>query len=74
MTRYRLHGLTQSYFTRKMTGYLEYKGIPYLLRRFYGVSEAATAAGFPGGVPAMETPDGDDPSPRARVSGARRAA
>jgi glutathione S-transferase len=59
MTPYRLHGLTQSYFTRKMTGYLEYKGIPYLLRRFYGVSEAATAAGFPGGVPAMETPDGE---------------
>jgi glutathione S-transferase len=48
----------QSYFTRKMTGYLEYKRIPYLLRRFFGVSEAALAAGFPGGVPAMQTPDG----------------
>jgi glutathione S-transferase len=59
MKPYRLHGMMQSYFTRKMTGYLEYKGIPYLLRRFYGLSEEAIAAGFPGGVPPMQTPDGD---------------
>lgn len=58
MKPYRLHGMMQSYFTRKMTGYLEYKGIPYLLRRFYGISPAALEAGFPGGVPAMQTPDG----------------
>src|SRR5690606_39016290 len=56
---YRLHGMVQSYFTRKMTGYLEYKGIPYLLRRFYGMSEESLAAGFPGGIPAMQTPDGE---------------
>jgi glutathione S-transferase len=56
---YRLHGLLQSYFTRKMTGYLEYKRIPYLFRRFYGVSPESAAAGFPGGVPAMQTPDGE---------------
>jgi glutathione S-transferase len=56
---YRLHGLMQSYFTRKMTGYLDYKRIPYGLRRFYGVSPEANAAGYPGGVPAMQTPDGE---------------
>ncbi|HEY8515511.1 MAG TPA: glutathione S-transferase family protein [Candidatus Binatia bacterium] len=59
MKPYRLHGMVQSYFTRKMTGYLEYKGIPYLLRRFYGMSEESLAAGFPGGIPAMQTPDGE---------------
>ena len=30
---YRVHGMTQSYFTRKMTGYLDYKRIPWLFRR-----------------------------------------
>ena len=55
---YRVHGVMQSYFTRKMTGYLDYKGIPWLFRRFPGVSPEAAAAGFPGGVPAVETPDG----------------
>jgi glutathione S-transferase len=59
MKPYRLHGMMQSYFTRKMTAYLDYKGIPYLLRRFYGISPEAMAAGFPGGIPAMQTPDGE---------------
>ncbi len=59
MKPFRLHGLMQSYFSRKMTGYFEYKGIPYVLRRFYGVSPESAAAGFPGGVPAVETPEGD---------------
>ena len=59
MKTYRLHGMMQSYFTRKVTGYLEYKRIPYLLRRFYGVSAQSEAAGFPGGVPPMQTPDGE---------------
>ena len=58
MKPYLVHGMMQSYFTRKMTGYLEYKGIPYRLRRFYGMSPAAQAAGFPGGIPALEAPDG----------------
>jgi len=58
MTPYRLHGVMQSYFTRKMTGYLEYKRIPYLLRRFAGMSAEAAQAGFPGAMPAMQTPDG----------------
>lgn len=55
---YRVHGMMQSYFTRKMTGYLEYKGIPWRFRPFAGMSPAAMAAGFPGGVPMVETPDG----------------
>lgn len=56
---YRVHGMMQSYFTRKMTGYLDYKGIPWLFRRFPGTSPEAAAAGFPGGVPAVETPNGE---------------
>src|SRR5262249_32192702 len=56
---YRVHGMMQSYFTRKMTGYFDYKGIPWLFRRFPGASPAAMAAGYPGGVPVVETPDGE---------------
>ncbi len=61
MTRagYRVHGMMQSYFTRKMTGYLDYKGIPWRFRAFAGMSPAALAAGFPGGTPVVETPDGE---------------
>ena len=55
---YRVHGMWQSYFTRKMTGYLDYKGIPWRFRPFSGMSPAAMAAGFPGGIPMVETPDG----------------
>jgi glutathione S-transferase len=57
--RYRVHGMMQSYFTRKMTGYLDYKAIPWLFRRFPGTSPAAAAAGYPGGVPVVETPEGE---------------
>lgn len=56
---YRVHGMMQSYFTRKMTGYFDYKGIPWRFRPFGGMSPAALAAGFPGGVPMVETPDGE---------------
>ena len=56
---YRVHGMMQSYFTRKMTGYLDFKGIPWRFRPFGGMSPAALAAGFPGGVPMVETPDGE---------------
>jgi glutathione S-transferase len=59
MRPFRLHGMMQSYFTRKMTGYLDYKRIPYVFRRFYGVSSETEAAGFPGGIPAVETPEGE---------------
>jgi len=56
---YRVHGMTQSYFTRKMTGYLDHKGIPWVFRRFPGMSPEAMAAGHPGGVPVVETPAGE---------------
>jgi glutathione S-transferase len=56
---YRVHGMMQSYFTRKVTGYLDYKGIPWIFRRFPGVSPESAAAGFPGGVPVVETPAGE---------------
>jgi len=56
---YRVHGMMQSYFTRKMTGYLDYKGIPWLFRRFPGTSPESAAAGFQGGTPAVETPTGE---------------
>jgi len=55
---YRVYGMSQSYFTRKMTGYLAYKGIPHLLRRFAGANPAARAAGWYGGIPVVMTPDG----------------
>ena len=56
---YRVYGMSQSYFTRKMAGYLDYKGIPWLLRRFSGVSPEAAAAGWSGGVPFVQTPSGE---------------
>ncbi len=56
--RYRVYGMSQSYFTRKLTGYLEYKGIPYLLRRCAGGLPEARSAGWPGGIPPVRTPEG----------------
>jgi len=56
---YRVHGMMQSYFTRKITGYLDYKGIPWVFRRFPGMTPETMAAGYPGGVPAIETPSGE---------------
>jgi glutathione S-transferase len=56
---WRVHGMTQSYFTRKLTGYLDYKAIPYLLRRFAGANPAAREAGWPGAMPVVKTPDGE---------------
>ncbi|HYD49567.1 MAG TPA: glutathione S-transferase N-terminal domain-containing protein, partial [Terriglobales bacterium] len=56
---FQVFGLMHSYFTRKMTGYLDHKGIWWILRRTGGVPPAPLAArGFPGGIPAIETPDG----------------
>lgn len=55
---YRVYGMWQSYFTRKMLGYLDYKQIPYLLRRFGGALPEARAAGWEGGIPPVRTPDG----------------
>jgi len=41
---YRMFGMTQSYFTRKLTGHLDYKAIPYHLRRFARANRAALDA------------------------------
>ena len=56
---YRVYGMSQSYFTRKLTGYLDYKAIPYLLRRFAGGNRAARDAGWPGAMPVVMTPGGE---------------
>ena len=45
---FRVHGMWQSYFTRKMTGYLDYKRIAWRMCRFAGASPETAAAGFPG--------------------------
>lgn len=55
---YRVHGLNQSFFTRKVAGYLDYKGIPWLLRRSANAHPRFLAAGWPGGMPVIEAPDG----------------
>lgn len=52
-----VHGLTVSYFTRKVTGYLDYKGIPWRLRPSIGINLEARAAGWNGGIPVVTTPD-----------------
>jgi glutathione S-transferase len=54
-----VHGLTVSYFTRKVTGYLDYKGIPWRLRPSIGANPEARAAGWNGGIPVVTTPAGE---------------
>lgn len=53
-----VHGLTRSYFTRKVTGYLDYTDRPWRLEPGYLDHEAATAAGWNGGIPVVTGPDG----------------
>ena len=54
---YRIYGLDQSFFTRKLTAYFDYKAIPGVLRRFGGMNPVVLAAGWPGD-PAVQGPDG----------------
>ncbi len=54
-----VYGVEQSYFTRKMTGYLDYKEIPWRLTRDGVRNEEARAVGWTGGMPPMATPEGD---------------
>jgi glutathione S-transferase len=54
-----VHGLTVSYFTRKVTGYLDYKAIPWRLRPSIGLDPDAMAAGWNGGIPVVTTPEGE---------------
>jgi glutathione S-transferase len=56
---YHVYGMNQSYFTRKITGYLDYKDIPWRLCRFSGNNIEVMSAGWPGGIPAVKTPDGE---------------
>src|SRR5271156_3368114 len=56
---YRVYGMSQSYFTRKLTGYLDYKSVPYRLRRFAVANRVARDAGWPGGVPVVKTSGGE---------------
>jgi glutathione S-transferase len=51
--------VNQSFFTRKVTGYLDYKGLPWRLRRGLGLSPEVRAAGWDGGLPAVIDADGD---------------
>lgn len=56
---YLVHGLTVSYFTRKVTGYLDYAALPWRLRPSIGLHLEARAAGWNGGIPVVTTPDGE---------------
>jgi glutathione S-transferase len=53
-----VHGLTVSYFTRKVTGYLDYKGFGWRLRPSIGLNPEARLAGWNGGIPVVTTPAG----------------
>ena len=57
--RLTLYGVEQSYFTRKMSGYLDYKQIPWRLKRFGGSDPEVRAAGWTGGIPAARTAEGE---------------
>jgi len=56
---YRVFGMSQSFFTRKLEGALAYKRIPHRLVRFAGACPEARGAGWPGGIPVVRTPDGE---------------
>lgn len=51
-------GVHQSFFTRKVTGYLDYKGLPWKLRRGF-MFPKARAGGWPGAIPAVIDGDGE---------------
>ncbi len=55
-----IHGLTRSYFTRKVTGYYDYTDRPWRLQPCAPTShEEAAAAGWTGGIPVVTTPSGE---------------
>ncbi|MCB0990230.1 MAG: glutathione S-transferase N-terminal domain-containing protein [Acidimicrobiales bacterium] len=60
MAPYIVHGLTRSYFTRKVTGYLDYTDRPWRLEPCPpSLHPAATEAGWTGGIPVVTAPDGE---------------
>jgi glutathione S-transferase len=59
MAPYIVHGLTRSYFTRKVTGYLDYTDRPWRLQPCAPtLHPEATEAGWTGGIPVLASPDG----------------
>ena len=54
-----VHGLTVSYFTRKVTGYLDHVGTPWRLAPSIGANPVAREHGWNGGIPVVERPDGE---------------
>lgn len=59
MASFIVHGLTRSYFTRKVTGYLDYTDRPWRLQPCTPtLHPEATAAGWTGGIPVVASPDG----------------
>lgn len=58
MAMFQVHGLTRSYFTRKVTGFLDYTDRAWRLEPTFLDHERATAAGWNGGIPVVSTPDG----------------
>ncbi|HUW02588.1 MAG TPA: glutathione S-transferase family protein [Acidimicrobiales bacterium] len=54
-----VYGVNQSFFTRKVTGYLDYKQLPWRLRRGIGPAEDVRAGGWDGGLPAVIDADGE---------------
>ena len=56
---YTVHGLTRSYFTRKVTSYLDYTDRPWRLEPCPPNMHAeATEEGWTGGIPVVTDPDG----------------
>lgn len=53
-----VYGVDQSFFTRKVTGYLDHKQLPWRLRRGIGPAQDVRDAGWPGGIPAVIEADG----------------
>lgn len=54
-----VYGLQASYFTRKVTGYLDLKGLTWHLDPGIGLNAAAHQAGWNGGIPVVTTPEGE---------------
>lgn len=58
MAPFIVHGLTRSYFTRKVTGYLDYTDRPWRLQPCPPtLHPTATEAGWSGGIPVVERPN-----------------
>ena len=54
---FRVYGLTRSYFTRKVTGYLDYTDRAWRLEPGGREHAQAAAAGWNGGIPVVVDPD-----------------